>query len=135
MFTLCQIKKDMPKVEVDLEYIESLKYEIRQLEDRYRKLDEYADSLNQHELVENAKALSIKLTHQTFEKIMKGLGFDCNSGALIINFLEHNIWDDTKSWEVSLGAEVHKNFKHGYVLIGIIPPSELETAKITLEGE
>ena len=123
------------KVEIELEYIEGLKSENEQLREMNRELESHLSSINEIELVEKAKRLSMSLTHKAIGKIMAGLGFNdmdalrirCGSGG--------NIWDDYYNWEVEIGASIIGEFKRGYVSMGIIPPSELETAKITLEGE
>lgn len=113
------------KIEIELEYIESLKRQLDDAKMEANGLREKLNSLNEKELREEAVRLSFRLFEDYLHATFTHLGFDQEgvSSVVVRENLEHWLgksWYRSERVTFQLGATITTKMRKAFLQIGIL---------------
>lgn len=118
------------KIEIDLEYIESLKEQIKRLESKNSDLIKKIDSLDETEIKQRAISISYELARQYLQTIFETLGFkskykeELHIESNIEHWLGKEWYTKRDRLNIIVGAYITNQVKEAFVNIGILPKDE-----------
>jgi len=112
------------KVEIELDYIESLKNDIKELEEQNRKLNADLNNLDEFELNQKAIKHSHELLNVYLTKIFSELGFNktqLQESFVILPDVEYSNknWWERKDLKIEIKAELMQKWKNAFLIIGL----------------
>lgn len=122
----CKTKKIIMKIEIELEDVEQLKWEIAHQKEEIAKLKEELKNLDKKELHKQAVTLSKILFNDYMTAVFSKLGFHEGWQRDSVNFennLEHWLgkdWWHSDRLTIGLRASISKEWKRAFLDMGII---------------
>ena len=113
------------KIEIELHEVESLRKTVNTQEAEINNLRSHLKNLEEQELKRHSVIVAEKMCNAVLKAIFEKLGFESNTGFFDgLNFrnLEHYYgenWMKHKDLEVTLEANITKEFKRAFINMGI----------------
>lgn len=111
------------KIEIELEYVESLKQRIEQLEKREEMLENQLKNSREEEYRNKALQLAEAALNKYVQAIFQGLGFEESYSPIKVEYDPIN-WSDGAWWinpnaKFEIKTEISQRFAKAFISIGI----------------